>query len=521
MCFSAADMVTNAEILRALDIVECNQSFASAASDKHLYQRMFPNDPIAKQYQMGETKVSYIIKYGISPYMKRLILKDVVARPFSFKFDETTTSQVKKKYDGYITYCSPTVGRVITVFMGSLFVGHCKDQDLLDHFYAFMKDFELDTDYCLALGMDGPNVNKSFERKLRKDLKSNFNVSMLDLGTCPLHIVNNSYGAGIEVLRQSGVNIETFFNDVYFFFKLSSARREDYKEMETITDVTAQFMMKYSSTRWLYIGKVAVRVLEQYENLKEYFLVTLPQTKGFNYKNGVGNTERYIRIKSALEADLTPVILAFVAYTTNLYSPFVLLLQREEPLIHILHTQMKKLMHDILTNVLEKSFLASCMSNGKEITLDSLNKLDFSHLDKKHLKAQAVVGSKAKNLLDKLDSLTKKQFFENTIHPFYKSCIEYLLNNLPLNKQLLVDVKCLHPLLRKRIRSLEAISRLAKEVIDVLGDAMHTVFSVKKETTVDQLVDIITAEFRVYQIEDIPDNMIYDPENLTRREQVS
>ena len=54
--------------------------------------------------------------------MKKLVLKDVVARPFSFKF-------VKKQYDGFITY------------------------------------------YCLALGMDGPNVNESFERKLKKDLK--------------------------------------------------------------------------------------------------------------------------------------------------------------------------------------------------------------------------------------------------------------------------------------------------------------------------------------------------------------
>ena len=194
--------------------------------------------------------------------------------------------------------------------------------------------------------------------------------------------------------------------------------------METITEVTAQFMMKYSSTRWLYIGKVAVCVLEEYANLKKYFLVTLPQTKGFDYKNGVGKTERYIRIKSALEDDLTPILLAFVAYTTNVYSPFVILLQREEPLIHILHTQMKKLMYDILSNVLEKSFLTSCMcKDGKEITLASLQNLDFSTLDPKHLKAQPVVGSKAKDLLKNLDSLAKKQFFENTLHPFYKSCI--------------------------------------------------------------------------------------------------
>ena len=39
---------------------------------------------------------------------------------------------------------------------------------------------------------------------------------------------------------------------------------------------------------------------------------------------------------------------------------------------------------------------------------------------------------------------------------------------------------------------------------------MNTVLFVKKETTLDQLVDIITAEYRVYQVEDMKDDMIYN-----------
>ena len=65
-----------------------------------------------------------------------------------------------------------------------------------------MTEFDLDTDYLLALGMDGPNVNKSFERKLRKDLKASHDVSFLDLGTRPLHITNNSFGRGIKIVRK-------------------------------------------------------------------------------------------------------------------------------------------------------------------------------------------------------------------------------------------------------------------------------------------------------------------------------
>ena len=97
----------------------------------------------------------------------------------------------------------------------------------------------------------------------------------------------------MAMVRQCGVDIEGFFNDIYFFFKLSAARREDYKKGEEITDIISKYMMKYSSTRWLYIGKITVRVFEQFENLNEYFLVYLPKQSGFSGKNGVGSTERY------------------------------------------------------------------------------------------------------------------------------------------------------------------------------------------------------------------------------------
>ena len=63
--------------------------------------------------------------------------------------------------------------------------------------------------------------------------------------------------------------------------------------MENLTDVTAEYLLKYCSTRWLCIGKVVVRMMEPMENIKEYFLTFLPALKEFINKNGVGCTERY------------------------------------------------------------------------------------------------------------------------------------------------------------------------------------------------------------------------------------
>ena len=75
------------------------------------------------------------------------------------------------------------------------------------------------------------------------------------------------------------------FHDPQFFFKYSSARREDYKGMEELTNVTAEFAKKHVDTRWLSVKLACVRVLEQWDNLCEYFLTFLPHRKKYLARN--------------------------------------------------------------------------------------------------------------------------------------------------------------------------------------------------------------------------------------------
>ena len=68
--------------------------------------------------------------------------------------------------------------------------------------------------------MDGPNVNLKFERLIKSsNVFSNIDKMILSVGTCPLHIVHNSFRNGIKVLE---FDIDTFAIDVNFFFKLSA-----------------------------------------------------------------------------------------------------------------------------------------------------------------------------------------------------------------------------------------------------------------------------------------------------------
>ena len=93
---STEDQVLNAEILQAVHMVDYNQSFSSASPDNERFKKMFPDSEIARAYKQGETKVMYSIKFGIAPFLKQQMMNRLKGVPFTFKFDETTTCQVKK-----------------------------------------------------------------------------------------------------------------------------------------------------------------------------------------------------------------------------------------------------------------------------------------------------------------------------------------------------------------------------------------------------------------------------------------
>ena len=176
---TAKDGALKAEVIEALKMVELNMSFASANDSGKSFAIQFPDSNIAENYQMEEIKAKYFIQFGVYLHLHSMLLEDLKNMPFTFLFDKTTTSQIKKQYNSYIIFYSKQERKVVTQYTGSLFVGHCKKVDLLDHFFKFMENFKVDNDFLVSNGMDGPNISKSFERKLQKKLEKDKGNSFL------------------------------------------------------------------------------------------------------------------------------------------------------------------------------------------------------------------------------------------------------------------------------------------------------------------------------------------------------
>ena len=98
---SVQEEVTNVEVLDVLYLVRANRSFASINGNAKRYCLMFSKkNPVASAFPMCGTivRVACMIKFDIAKYSHRKLIKDVADTAFSFFFDETNNSQIKKQY---------------------------------------------------------------------------------------------------------------------------------------------------------------------------------------------------------------------------------------------------------------------------------------------------------------------------------------------------------------------------------------------------------------------------------------
>jgi len=119
-------------------------------------------------------------------------------------------------------------------------------------------------------------VNNAFLFKLNARLESQKVPPLVDLGTCSLHPVHAAFRKAVEALP---FDVEQFATDIYHWFKLSSACREDYelaqKELQDLEQRVSEFFLKFISSRWLYLESVCRRIIDQFAALRTYFLMNL------------------------------------------------------------------------------------------------------------------------------------------------------------------------------------------------------------------------------------------------------
>ena len=222
---TTADGALQAEVLWLAKMACNNFNLCSSDNIGDLFEAMFPDSKVAKDFSMSHTKASYTIGEGLGPHLTQCIIDDLVKSdlPFSVHFDETTTSQVKKQLDLMLRYWSPKHEEIWTVFHTSLFFGHAEGELVAKRMYSKMVENGIPVQRLATLVRDRPNVNKTIFHKLNKLIKEDHSdfPGLVDLGTCTVHTVHNAFNKGME---QYGKEVDHLCLDPHTLFKYSAAR---------------------------------------------------------------------------------------------------------------------------------------------------------------------------------------------------------------------------------------------------------------------------------------------------------
>ena len=99
--------------------------------------------------------------------------------------------------------------------------------------------------------------------------------------------------------------------------------------------------------------------------------------------------------------------------------------------------------------------------------------------------------------------LDEAVFRKNSLK-FYISAATQLQMKLPFDNKVILHAQYLHPKKWKEAHSTSAISNLSFKIVSALDNEAKKVFGSSYDTTVDDIVDKIRQEWKMYQVENIP-----------------
>lgn len=311
---------------------------------------------------------------------------------------------------------------------------HAKADDIVEHIYKAIDECKLNLNKLLMLGCDGPYVNKKVQRTVSADLISKRNAGLIDIGTCNIHIINNSFLKGLD---QCGSNAADLIVAIKRFFKDRPSRIADYERCQKKVGVPKNKFIKHVESRWTTIEPACTRLIEQWPAVVEYFLKYIPKEE-----KHVEKTLAYKTIKDLLNKQTIKAEIRFVASSAKLFLKFTTFFQNSAPLIHLIYDEVWQL------------FVNLTVRFCKPETINSISRGEFSnetfHVNNliELTEYEALLG---REIFDELiaSKVQKNEMtiFANKVRKHYIAACEHIVKKFPLFEEdcILKQIRCIKP----------------------------------------------------------------------------
>ena len=251
---------------------------------------------------------------------------------------------------------------------------------------------------------------------------------MINIGSFGLHIVHTSFKTGATAAEWK---VEALLSSLYYLFKDSPARREDFSKVSGST----RLPLKFVNHRWLENETVCERALELWEDILKY--VKAAESKEITKP---GN-KLYETIVEATKDKLIRAKLQFFKCVAGQIQPFLATFQSDKPLTPFPSSELCNIIRSLMQRFVKKDVLSEASTADKlvkvHVTDNSIHvnykKIDIGFLTEKAVKDS--VGVSEKQVLE----------FRLRCKTFLIELLQKLLTKCPASYSLVRNLSALNP----------------------------------------------------------------------------
>eukprot|EP00794_Sanderia_malayensis_P008711 gene8711-biopygen7029 len=271
------DLVKEAEIELSVTVA-CHSAIMTI---DHLGEVIVKNGKGSKleNIKLHRRKCTKIISNVVAPAIKEELAKNVKGKTFSVILDESTDVSTTKLPCVMVRYHSDSQNKIMTSFVELVPVIEATGETLFQALSSCLVGIGLRIQDCIGYGCDGASVmvgeHNSVWSRLRDVAPNCIQVK------CICHSLALCIKYAFETLPCS---LGFLLSEIPKWFSKSTVRREAFKTLSNVMNAGNDRMgtplpfQKSSTTRWLVRGKVVYNCLVNWEELKAYFAVAIPET---------------------------------------------------------------------------------------------------------------------------------------------------------------------------------------------------------------------------------------------------
>ena len=156
----------------------------------------------------------------------------------------------------------------------------------------------------------------------------------------------------LHIAAKKGCATEMTLIDIFHYLGVSSKRMKELQGFQRESGVALRKILKHGPTRWLSLHNCVTRLLEQWEPLTAFFT---------SEKSSTGTaTARLNRICGFFDDPASQLYTLFLRYVLPKFINANLLLQKEEPVIHLMRRRLHEVATDLLVAFVKPSAITKC-----------------------------------------------------------------------------------------------------------------------------------------------------------------